>query len=152
MKYEIVKLEKKIVVGISARTNNTDPQMGMIIGGLWNRFYQEGMYSSIPAKVNEKALGIYTDYAEQEHADYTVMIGCEVLNEPVHTENLEIRKIPAGTYARFIVKGDVQKAVKEFWQELWDMDLPRAYQYDFEEYQDGELEHAEIHIYISLKA
>ncbi len=35
--------------------------------------------------------------------------------------------------------------------QLWNMDLPRSYVCDFEEYQDGEMENAEIHIYIGLK-
>ena len=47
MNYEIVELKEKIVVGLIARTNNNAPDMGVVIGGLWNRFYQEGTYSSI---------------------------------------------------------------------------------------------------------
>ena len=37
MDYEMVTLEEKIAVGVSARTNNTAPDMGAVIGGLWNR-------------------------------------------------------------------------------------------------------------------
>ena len=48
MNYEIVTLKEKIAVGISARTNNTSPDAGVAIGGLWNRFYNEGVYESIP--------------------------------------------------------------------------------------------------------
>ena len=36
MKYEIVRLEEKIAVGVSARTNNMSPDMGAVFGGLWN--------------------------------------------------------------------------------------------------------------------
>ena len=39
MEYEIITLEEKIAVGLSARTNNQSPDMGQVIGGLWNRFY-----------------------------------------------------------------------------------------------------------------
>ena len=42
MNYEIVTLEEKIAVGISARTNNLSPDMGKVIEGLWNRLYHEG--------------------------------------------------------------------------------------------------------------
>ena len=38
MNYEIVTLEEQIAVGISARTNNTSPDMGAVIGGLVARF------------------------------------------------------------------------------------------------------------------
>ena len=45
MEYEIVTLKEKIAVGIAARTNNLSPNPGAVIGGLWNRFYQEGIYA-----------------------------------------------------------------------------------------------------------
>lgn len=149
MKYEIVTLEEKTVVGILARTNNTSPNMGEVISGLWNRFFYEGVYASIPDKANEKALGIYTDYEGDEKADYTMMVACETTKAP-EDKAYEVRTIPAGRYARFIVQGDMVQAVAEAWQEIWKMNLPRAFRYDFEEYQDDAMENAVIHIYISL--
>lgn len=151
MDYEIVTLKEKIAVGISARTSNTSPEMGMVIGQLWNRFYNEGIYASIPDKVNAKALGIYTDYASDEKGKYTVMAACETSKVPENTGDLVIHRIPAGKYAKFVVKGDMQKAVADFWQELWTMDLPRTFHSDFEEYQNNDMENAEIHIYIGLQ-
>ena len=65
MEYEMVTLEGKIAVGISARTNNTSPDMGTVIGGLWNRFYNEGIYAAIPKKANAKALGITLEMKRQ---------------------------------------------------------------------------------------
>lgn len=151
MKYEVITLEEKVVAGIEARTNNNSPDMGMVIGGLWNRFYQNGIYESIPNKVTQKALGIYTDYAGDEKDDYTVCVAYEVTKGATMPDGIVLRTIPAGNYAKFIVKGDMQKAVAEFWQELWKMDLPRAYQCDFEEYQNDSMEDCEIHVYIGLK-
>ena len=43
------------------------------------------------------------------------------------------------------------QAVAAAWQEIWQMDLPRTFQCDFEEYQDDRMEDAEIHIYVGLK-
>ena len=149
MNYEIVTLEEKIVAGISARTNNTSPDMGAVIGGLWNRFYQQGVYTSIPGKANEKALGIYTDYAGDEKADYTAMVACEVTEEP-QGGAYTVYRVPAGRYAKFVIHGDMVQAVGAAWQEIWRMDLPRCFQCDFEEYQDDSMENAEIHIYVGL--
>lgn len=42
-------------------------------------------------------------------------------------------------------------AVSEFWQKLWNLNLDRSFICDFEEYQNADLENAEIHIYIGLK-
>lgn len=150
MEYEIVTLKEKIAVGVSARTNNTSPDTGAVIGGLWNRFFNEGIYASIPGKVNEKALGIYTDYAGDEKADYTAIAACETSAEP-QGEKYAVCRIPAGRYAKFIIHGDMVQAVAAAWQEIWRMQLPRSFQCDFEEYQDDSMDNAEIHIYVGLK-
>jgi predicted transcriptional regulator YdeE len=42
------------------------------------------------------------------------------------------------------------QAVAAAWQEIWRLDLPRTFQCDFEEYQDDNMENAEIHLYIGL--
>ena len=66
-------------------------------------------------------------------------------------EGLTVKRIPAGRYAKFIVKGDMHQAVSDFWQALWTMDLDRAYTGDYEEYQNSDMEQAEIHMYIALR-
>lgn len=150
MKYEIVNLEEKIVAGYCARTNNNSPEMSGVIGGLWKKFYSEEGYLGIPEKKSDKALGIYTEYAGNEKDDYTVMVAYEVNNANI-PETYEVKRIPAGKYAKFIVKGNMITAVAQFWQELWQMELDRAFVCDFEEYQNSDCENAEIHIYIGLK-
>lgn len=159
--YEIVTLTEKTVAGIAARTNNLAPDMEAVIGGLWERFYSEGIYDRIPDKTNHKALGIYTEYEEEEAGDYTVIVACEVGTGGMSdgsfvqqcdkiTENMKIMTIPAGKYARFVAKGAMHEAVAAAWQEIWDTDLPRSFVCDFEEYQNEDMEQAEIHIYIGL--
>lgn len=151
MEYEIVNLKEKTIIGLSARTNNSAPDMGAVIGGLWTRFYTDGIYASIPEKVNGKALGIYTDYSDDEKGDYTILTACETSLGAKAPEGTVIRTIPAGKYARFVVKGDMHKAVADFWVKLWSMDLDRAFICDYEEYQNSDMENAEIHMYIGLK-
>lgn len=149
MEYEIVTLTEKFAVGVSARTNNNDPNMGMVIGGLWDKFYSNGLRDAISCKANDNALCIYTDYAGNETDDYTAIVCCEVTELPNACE-YSVCKIPAGKYAKFIIKSDMRNtvaAISAAWQEIWQMDLPRAIQCDFEEYQDG---NDEIHIYIGL--
>lgn len=150
MDYEIVTLKEKIVVGVSARTSNTSPDVGAVIGGLWERFFNGGIYASIPKKADEKALGIYKDYEGDERAEYTAMVACETTEEP-QEGTYDVCRIPAGRYARFIIHGDMVQAVAAAWQEIWQMDLPRTFRCDLEEYQDDSMEDAEIHIYVGLK-
>ena len=59
--------------------------------------------------------------------------------------------LPAGKYAKFIVRGNMVTAVGEFWQKLWEMKLDRTYVFDFEEYQNADPENCEIHIYIGIR-
>ena len=151
MNYDIVELEEKTVAAISARTNNTSPDMGAVIGGLWERFFSPDLYPAIEHKSNEKALGIYTDYAGDEKDDYTAAVACEKEREGNMPEGTEVRKIPAGKYARFIVRGHMENAAGDFWSRLWAMELPRAFTCDFEEYQNNDMENAEIHMYIALR-
>ena len=146
MNYEIVNLEEKIVVGVSAITSNDDPNMGKIIGGLWEKLYQGGVNETIKNKVNEYAIGLYSDYEDNK---YLVTAGNEV--RKVENEGLTIKKIPAGKYAKFSIEGHMEKAVAQAWNEIWKIDLDRSYKADFEEYLNSDFNNAKIDIYISLK-
>ncbi|WMJ21939.1 zinc ribbon domain-containing protein [Paludicola sp. MB14-C6] len=150
MNYEIVNLKEKTIIGVKATTQNNDPSMPQIIGGLWQKFYQDGIYASILNKASEKAYGIYSDYQANVNGPYQVTVGCEVTNVNSIPANTTIQVIPAGIYAKFIVKGHMQQAVASFWQQVWNIPLDRSYLCDFEEYQDDCMENAEINIYISL--
>lgn len=121
----------------------------------WNKT-NEG----IPRKINQKSLGIYTEYDGDEGADYTIIAACEVEPDIMSdsfikqcdklAENIKMIKIPAGKYAKFVVKGNMKQAVTAVWQEIWSTELPRSFVCDFEEYQNEDMEQAEIHIYIGL--
>ena len=60
MNYEIVYLEEKKAAGLKIRTNNASPDMGAEIGGLWKRFFEEGIFFQMAGKVNDKSIGLYT--------------------------------------------------------------------------------------------
>lgn len=146
MNYEIVNLEEKIVVGVSAITSNDDPNMGQVIGELWEKLYQEGINEIIKNKVNEYAIDLYSDYEDNK---YCVTVGNEVSR--VENEELVVKKIPSGKYAKFFIEGHMQKAVAEAWSEIWQMDLERSYKVDFEEYLNADYDNAKINIYIALR-
>lgn len=146
MNYEIVNLEEKTVVGVSAITGNSDPKMGDVIGELWEKLYQGGVYETIKNKVNEYAIGLYSDYSEDK---YEVTAGNEV--SKVENDHLTVKIIPEGKYAKFSIRGNMTTAVAEAWGEIWKMDLDRSFTGDFEEYLNCDFEDALIDIYIALK-
>lgn len=146
MNYEIVNLEEKIIVGVSAITSNDDPKMGQVIGELWEKLYQGEINKIIKNKANEYAIGLYSDYEDNK---YCVTVGNEVSR--VENEELVVKKIPSGKYAKFFIEGHMQKAVAEAWSEIWQMDLERSYKADFEEYLNSDYDNAKINIYIALR-
>lgn len=152
MTYEIVELKEKIVAGFSSVTSNDAPDMGEKIGGLWQKLYS-GPAQSMADKVNAKAIGLYCDYGIPTEKSYTVLAGCEVSSkDSAEKQGLDVKIIPAGKYAKFVVKGDVRLAVAQAWGEIWNTPLDRTFTGDFEEYQeDSDGQTATIFIYIAVK-
>ncbi len=156
MNYEIVELKEKTAAVLTARTNNASPEMGAVIGGLWQKFYSEGIYNSVKNRIDAYALGLYTEYASDEKGDYTAAVGCAVNSAEGLPEGMSVIKIPAGKYAVFSITGEMDTAeqlaaIQKLWQELWDMDLDRSYICDFEEYRSADPKLADIKVYIGLK-
>lgn len=148
MKYDIVNLKEKTVVGVSTTTSNDDVEMPKKIGGLWYELYQGGVASKITDRVNTYSIGLYSDYSNQ---GYTVTVGFEVSNSNKgNNQNLTKKVIPAGRYAKFSIHGHMQQAVANAWEEIWKMDLNRSFTGDFEEYINNSIEDADINIYIAL--
>ena len=110
-------------------------------------------------------MGVYYNYSNENGFQYDCLTGCEVKDtiDKIPEEMIKIQ-IPEGKYAKFVINGNPEKAVGEFWYKFWeeladDFSDNRSYTYDFEEYItkdnyeiSGEsYENMEIHIYISIK-
>lgn len=151
MTYKIVELPETSVVGLCARARNDDPEMGAVIGGLWQKLFQEGIFFAIPNPADDHSIGMYDAYETDMTGPYDVTIGRRVTGvQPL--PGTVVKTIPAGKYAEFVIRGDIQKAVGEFWMEVWKMPLDRAYTADFEEYwPEVPGEDQEIHVFLALK-
>lgn len=148
MKYEIVNLEEKIIVGLNTTTSNDSPDVCEKISGLWGSFLQGGVSEKINNIKNEYTIGLYSDY--NESGKYQVTVGNEVTKS--ENEELTTKVIPAGKYAKFSVHGHMVTAVNEAWTKIWAMkELDRSFTGDFEEYLTKNLENADIDIYIAIK-
>lgn len=149
MKFEVVQLEERVVMGYTIRTNNQNPQVGALIGGTWQKLFHN--LGSVCNRKNGRTLGIYSAYESDEKGDYDFTAGCEVEREAEGCEGQTRLVLPAGKYAKFIVEGPMAEASARFWGKLWSMKLERAFTYDLEEYITGNPEHVIIHIYIAVK-
>lgn len=148
MDYEIVKLETKTIVGITARTGNGDAGYKQVIGKLWADFMSDGLEASICNRASSFCVGLYSDY-DLAKMEYDVTVGTAVLENG--NPELSHKTIPAGRYARFEVKGDVVEDVSTAWDEIARTPLDRAFSADFEEYRGSENGVAEVDIYVALR-
>lgn len=148
MNYEIVNLEEKIIVGLTEKTGNNDPDLAKIVGGMWQDFMGKGIAEQLKNKANPYCVGLYSDY-DFVNNTYDVTVGAEVSQNG--NPELSAKTIPAGKYAVFSIKGDVVKDVTKAWNEIWAMPLDRSYAADYEEYLSNENGVADVKIYIALK-
>ncbi|WP_454054602.1 GyrI-like domain-containing protein [Clostridium sp. Marseille-Q7071] len=152
MNYEIVNIQEKIVAGIGVETTNKNMKAMIDIGMLWGKFIGEKIIDSIPMRVNEKAIGLYTEYEGDYTKPYKFYCAVEISGVIEEKDDIVTKVIPSGKYAKFTVKGHMQKAVGEAWGKIWNMDLDRKYNCDFEVYHNDseDINNQTIDIYISL--
>lgn len=155
MQYEVVELAKKQVIGIGSRTNNHSPKMPSIIGGLWQKFYQGGVFASIPNKSTQTSLGVYSEFEGDQDDDYTITVGTEVSSTESVPAECSVLEIPAGRYAKFTVNTTMQNGpadVGAAWAQIWQTTLDRTFIADFEEYFAPNADGSEtVNLYIGVK-
>lgn len=152
MEYQIVTLEEKKIVGLTARTSNTDPKMGETIGALWQQFFTQGVFQAIPNKSGTYTIGLYSGYESDFRGAYDITVGCEVKAPDACIPGTVVKTIPAGKYADILLNGTTVDVVAEAWNEIWRLPLERAYTADFEEYRSSAAgKPEEVHLFIALK-
>lgn len=152
MNYELININEKILVGIGVKTTNENMKAVEDIGRLWEKFFANNIYASIENRIDNKTLGLYTEYEGDYTKPYMFYTCCEVKDYTSKNDELKKIVIPGGKYAKFSKIGDIKKVVGEMWQEIWMTTLDRKYDYDFEVY--SYIENSEdqmVEIYISLK-
>ena len=157
MKYEIVEIKEKTLVGLKARIKE-EKTAHDTIWNLWKDLYSEKGVKNVKDRKNGNLMGVYYNYSNENGFEYDCLTGCEVKNKIDEIpENMTRLEIPEEKYAKFVIFGNPVKAVGEFWYKFWEefgkeqSDM-RKYTYDFEEYIAGnDYENMEIHIYISIK-
>lgn len=162
MQKELIHKNEIKLIGLTTRTNNTNemnPATGKI-GGMIGEFFGNQWATKIAHRKNPGVtLCVYTEYASDEHGDYTYFIGEEVENFDVIPENMQKLIIPAIYYQKFTTpSGKMPDVVIQAWQKIWQMTLDelggkRAYQADFEVYDQRALdpEKSIVDIYIGIK-
>lgn len=152
MIYEVVNISEKILIGSGIKTINENMKAIEDIGNAWNHFFINNIFSSIENKIDNKTIGLYTEYEGDYTRPYMFYTCCEVKEVSSKNNNLKKIIIPSGKYTKFLKIGDIKNAVGELWQQIWSTKLDRKYDYDYEVYSSLENSKDQlIEIYISLK-
>ena len=162
MKKELLHRNEIKLVGLTTRTNNhneMNPETGKI-GGMVGEFFGNQWASKITNRKNpDVTLSVYTEYASDEHGDYTYFIGEEVSDFDHVPKDMKTLIIPASRYQKFTTpSGKMPDVVIQAWQKIWamtseDFGGKRAYQADFEVYDQRaqDPKNTVVDIYIGLK-
>ena len=142
------------VIGIKIRTTNQEMQAAKDIPALWEQFMSQNIIEKIPNKESDDVYAIYTNYESDYTGAYDMIIGCKTYSLSEVPENMCALKISANSYEEFIAEGKLNdNIVYNKWMEIWQTDLNRKYEADFEIYPENVLpsENTKVPIYISVK-
>lgn len=124
------------------------------------RYWQEQIAQQIPHRKNPGVtFSAYTDYASNEHGDYTYFLGEAVSSIADIPQGFKSISIPVGKYQKFTTEpGKIPNVVIQAWQQIWQMpneqlDGQRNYQTDFEVYDQRAIDpnNTVLDIYIGIK-
>ena len=143
------------LIGLSlpTKTKNENGQSAIDCGNLWQKFAKENYAQKIPNKLSEDVLAVYHQYDGDHNHPYSYFIGCKVEAGTHPPEGLDRLIIFKGPYQKIIASGKMPDCVANAWYEIWQTDIPRTYQTDFEVYdaRSKEWNNAEVDIYLSVQ-
>ncbi len=120
------------VVGLSVVTNRD--RAAEDINRLWEDFFAKNIGQTIENRVDDVIYAVYSDYEGDHTKPYRVTIGYKINGEPQTPEGLHHVAVQTADYAMMSAAGEQPKALIETWQAIWQSDLNRKYETDFEVY------------------
>jgi predicted transcriptional regulator YdeE len=133
--FTVKKMRALTVVGISRRTSGADGRSTKDMMAAWTEFLQQNAAAKIKSRALPPAMyAVYSGYESDWRGEYSYLIGCGVTRSGTVPEGMEVREIPAQSYAVFTAKGQMPDEVLAVWSLVWLSELPRTYTYDFEVY------------------
>lgn len=151
---QTVKIEPFKIIGISIRTTNENGQASQEIAELWQRFMSEDVISKIPNKIDNSVYSLYTEYESDHTKPYTAILGCKVENLDNVPNGMVGKSFDGGTYSKTTAKGDLmQGLVVNQWSKIFEMELDRTYDADFEIFGEKAQNpaNAEVDFYVGIK-
>lgn len=161
LKLKTTRQDEVVVIGIQARTTADKEMSGQgIIGGMWQKFMQEGVLGKIPNKADQNVYAIYTDFSNKRFGEYSVVIGARVTDKSKVPAGMVAVTIPAGKYAVFQSEaGPAWQVIPAAWLKIADAEdkgslgYTRTYVADFELYsgQSMDPQNMQAELYVGVK-
>jgi predicted transcriptional regulator YdeE len=138
---------------LKTKTWNDNGQSAIDCGNLWQLFETGNYANKIPGKLNNEIVAVYYAYEGDYTLPYAYFIGCKVNENQQAPDGMDSLFIPAGQYQPFTAKGTIPNCIASTWNEIWNTEIDRTYQFDFEIYDERSRDwnNAEVDIFISLK-
>ena len=131
--YETVSGGDFEVVGLEVRAANDNLEP---IGALWGRFFSDELVQQV-VPADDFVVALYCEYEGDHTQPYTYFLGRRIATGTMVPEGLARRRVPAGTFARFIAEGEQPAALVDTWQSIWGVGLERRFAVDYELHVPG---------------
>lgn len=142
---------KLVGLKLKGKTTNQNNQSSKDCGNLWQKFETDKIFDLIPEKLSNEIYAVYFDYEKDETTPFSYFIGCKVNMNSETPKQLEELLIPTQEYRKFTAKGVMTGCITDAWKEIWNSELKRKFEFDFEVYDERSQDwsNAEVDIYIS---
>ena len=150
---KIKKNEFKLIgLKLDKQTTNQNGQSGFDCGNLWQKFEKEKFVEKIQNKLSEEIYAVYYDYEDDYTKSFSYFIGCKVKIDSEAPNEMDSLFLPAENYSKIIAKGKMPDCVSDSWINIWASNIDRAYNYDFEVYDERSKDwsNAEVEIFVSV--
>jgi len=136
---------------LGKKTWNEAGQSGIDCGSLWQKFETGGFAHRIPDLLSNAIYAVYFDYEGDYNKPFRYFIGCKVNLGTKVPAGMDGLIIPSQNYSRVMARGEMPHCLSECWSKIWQSAIDRAYQFDFEVYDDRstDWDDAEVEIFIS---
>ena len=139
-------------MSLKSKTTNVNGQSAVDCGNLWQAFERGNYANQIPGRISDSVYAVYYDYEGDYMQPFSYFIGYPVKNDTRPIPGLEMLSIPSGTYRKFTASGILPDCISYTWKKIWESSIQRAYQTDFEIYDERSKDwnNAEVDIFISV--
>lgn len=121
------------VVGLSAVIKDRDAGAEQI-NTLWEKFFSKSIGQDVPNRMDEVIYAVYSDYEGDHTKPYRLTIGYKVEGSLTYKSHLHHVRVQEADYALMGAAGEQPKALIETWTAVWQSDLERRFETDFEVY------------------